>query len=82
MLNNLSCRQIEKERKKQRNEIAEQANSEHDIALHDLAKQSIEDKKHYQAIKDSWQDKIAKQHNTLNALNDEIKHLKNAEKPL
>lgn len=71
-----------KERKKQRSEIAEQANSKQDKALHDLAKQSIEDKKHYQAIKDSWQDKITKQQNALNALNDEIKHLKKRRKTL
>ncbi|TMO75066.1 RNA pseudouridine synthase [Pseudoalteromonas sp. S3785] len=55
---------------------------EQQASLNELAKQSIEDKKHYQSIKDHWRDKITQQQQTLNSLYDEIKQLKKRRKVL
>lgn len=55
---------------------------EQQASLNELAKQSIEDKKHYQSIKDHWRDKITQQQQALNTLYDEIKQLKKRRKVL
>ena len=75
-----------KTRKKARSALAiEQSQAitpEQQASLNELAKQSIEDKKHYQSIKDHWHDKITQQQQALNALHDEIKQLKKRRKVL
>ncbi|KPZ58397.1 RluA family pseudouridine synthase [Pseudoalteromonas sp. P1-25] len=55
---------------------------EQQASLNELAKQSIEDKKHYQSIKDHWRDKITQQQQALYTLYDEIKQLKKRRKVL